>query len=192
MQMNSPNKGTPSWKTGKWPALLENTKQERWIHAESRLSWQHAMQFLTEELKLATVSNREMFYISVRSRKAAATEHCGPIQEASLHKVLENPDNENNGKNPRPGWKARLQPNLLLTAILALKAFLSNLCKCPEDSNKIFISLHGSAVLRILLLEQMPLLAEWQEEAFPESPRRPQRSLTQQINIEVYSKAPTP
>lgn len=38
------------------------------------------MQFLTEELKLATVSNGEMFYISVRSRKAAATEHCGPIQ----------------------------------------------------------------------------------------------------------------
>lgn len=111
--MNSPNKGTPSWKTGKWPALLENIKQERWIHAESCLSWQHVIQFLTEELKLATVSNREMFYISVSSRKAAATEHCGSIQQASLHKVLENPDNENNGKNPRPGWKARLQPNLL-------------------------------------------------------------------------------
>lgn len=139
--MNSPNKGTPSWKTGKWPALLENIKQERWIHAESCLSWQHVIQFLTEELKLATVSNREMFYISVSSRKAAATEHCGSIQQASLHKVLENPDNENNGKNPRPGWKARLQPNLLLKAILALKSFLSNLCKCPEDSNEIFISL---------------------------------------------------
>ena len=73
------------------------------------------------------------------------------------------------------------------------KILLFTSCKCPEKGNDIFISLCMNQLFLGFFCEgKMLLLAEQQEEALPESPRTLQKTLTQQINRKVDSKALPP
>ena len=73
------------------------------------------------------------------------------------------------------------------------KILLFTSCKCPEKGNDIFISLCMNQLFLGFFCEgKMLLLAEQQAEALPESPITLQKTLTQQINRKVDSKALNP
>lgn len=77
------------------------------------------------------------------------------------------------GRELKARLKSQPPTKLLLPARLALQSFFSNLCKCPEKGNEIFISLCTAQLfLGFFCWGKMPLRAEQQDDVFAEASRR--------------------